>query len=112
MKLVNLTPHAVTLHGIDGSVTLPPSGAIARLAVTRFPLTSVVIDGVTLEVNRPTMGAVSGLPDDNYPDVLYVVSALVAEAVRRRDLVSPGELLRDSAGVIIGAKGLCSYKPL
>ena len=112
MKLVNLTPHAVTLHGIDGSVTLPPSGTIARLAVTRVLVTSVVIDGVTLEVNRPSLGEVSGLPADDYPDTILIVSALVADAVRRRDLVSPGELLRDSAGLIIGARGLCSYKPL
>ena len=66
------------------------------------------MDGVALEVNRPTIGAVSGLPppDDG---VVYIVSAMVAESVRRRDVCSPGELIRDGAGVVTGAKGLCSY---
>jgi len=110
MKLVNLTQHTITLHGVGGAITVPPSGAIARLAVTRVSLAPVLVDGITLEVNRPTIGAVTGLPppDDG---VVYIASAMVAEAVRRRDVLSPGELVRDGAGVVVGAKGLCSYSP-
>lgn len=111
MTIINLTPHAVTLHGADGqSVTLPPSGQVARLAVAREAMAPVVVDGVTLAVSRPTLGAVTGLPDAQ-PGVLLLVSALVADAVRRADVVSPGELVRDAAGVIVGAKGLCAYAP-
>lgn len=109
MSIINLTPHAVTLHGADGkAVTLPPSGQVARLAVTREAMAPVVVNGVTLPVSRPTLGAVTGLPDAR-PGVLLLVSALVADAVRRADVVSPGELVRDAAGVITGAKGLCAY---
>ena len=111
MKLINLTPHTLTLHGVGGAITVAPSGAIARLAVTRVELTPVLVDGVVLPVNRPTIGAVSGLPPESDGGVLYIVSAMVAEAVRRRDVASPGELVRDGAGVVTGAKGLCSYSP-
>ena len=111
MKIVNLTPHAVTLHGAEGkAMTLAPSGQLARLAVAREPMFPITVDGVTLSVSRPTFGAVTGLPDAQ-PGVLLLVSALVAEAVRRVDVVSPGELVRDSAGVIVGASGLCAYTP-
>ena len=111
MNIINLTPHAVTLHGAEGkAVTLPPSGQVARLAVAREAMAPVLVDGVTLSVSRPTLGAVTGLPDAQ-PGVLMLVSALVADAVRRADVVSPGELVRDAAGVITGAKGLCAYAP-
>lgn len=108
MKVVNLTPHALTLVGSNNVLTVPVSGQIARLAVTRQMLAPITVDGVELAVNRPTLGNITGLPDPQ-PGVVYVVSALVAEAARRPDVMSPGELIRDTAGVIIGAKGLCSY---
>ena len=108
MKTVNLTPHALTLHGVNGVLVVPPSGTIARLAVTREGRPAVEVDGVSLPVCRPTLGTVTGLPAAE-AGTIYVVSALVAEAVRRGDVMSPGELVRDSAGVITGARGLCAY---
>lgn len=109
MKIVNLTPHFVTLHGTAGQCNrLPPSGQVARLAVAREAMAPVVVDGIELAVSRPTMGAVTGLPDAT-PGVLLLVSALVADAVKRTDVVSPGELVRDANGVIVGARGLCAY---
>ena len=107
MRLVNLTPHAISLHGVDGVKTLQSEG-IARLAVTREPRPDVILLDGTFPVVRPTLGAVTGLPDAR-EGVIYVVSALVAEAVKRPDVMSPGELIRDAAGVIIGARGLCAY---
>lgn len=108
MKVVNLTPHPLTLVGNNGTLNVPASGQIARLAVTRQMLAPVTVDGVELPVNHPALGDIVGLPDPQ-PGVLLVVSALVAEAAERLDVMSPGELLRDENGVIIGAKGLCSY---
>lgn len=104
----NLTPHAVTLVGNNNVLTVPASGQLARLAVTRQPLAPITVYGVELAVSRPTLGEIIGLPDPQ-PGVIYVVSALVAEAARRPDVMSPGELIRDTAGVIIGARGLCAY---
>lgn len=110
MKIRNLTPHAVTLQGVDGkSITLPPDGPAPRLSVTRTPLQSVTVDGVELPVCRPTLGQTVGLPDPE-AGVILLVSALVAEAnPHRSDLASPGELIRDAAGIIVGARGLCMY---
>lgn len=108
MQIRNLTPHALTLVGDNGTVTVPASGQVARLAVTRTALDPITIDGVTLPVSRPTLGEIVGLPAPE-PGVILVVSALVAEAANRGDVMSPGELLRDAAGNVIGARGLCAY---
>lgn len=111
LAIVNLTPHALTLHGLHGDggvLNVPPSGQVARLAVTRQPLAPITVGGVTLPVNRPTLGDITGLPDARQ-GVVLVVSALVAEAANRPDVMSPGELIRDADGVIIGARGLCAY---
>ena len=109
MQLVNLTPHALTLVTVSGTpITFQASGDLARLTVIREPLPALAIDGEIYGVIRPTLGEVFGLPAPA-PGVIYVVSAFVAEKAKRADVLSPGELLRDSAGVIIGARGLCSY---
>ena len=106
--LLNLTPHPLTLVGENGTLEVPPSGQVARLAVTRTALAPVEVDGVTLPVSRSTLGDIVGLPAPE-PGVLLVVSALVAEAAGRADVMSPGELIRDTTGAVIGARGLCSY---
>lgn len=107
-KIKNLTPHPITLVGENGTLTIQPSGQVARLAVTREMLAPIVIDGVVLPVSRPTFGEIVGLPEPE-AGVLFVVSALVAEQAKRQDVVSVGELLRDEAGRVIGASGLCAY---
>ena len=110
MKIINLTPHALTLLGAAGTLEVPASGKLARLAVTRTALDPVIVDGVSLPVSLPVLGEITGLPPAE-DGVIFVVSALVAEAsVDRGDVYSPGELLRSPAGVVIGAKGLCFYQ--
>jgi hypothetical protein len=54
------------------------------------------------------MGEVTDLPAAE-AGVLLVVSALVAGAAKRSDVYSPGELIRDAGGNVIGARGLCAY---
>lgn len=68
----------------------------------------VIPTSVTLAVSRPTLGEITGLPPSR-EGVIYVASALVAEAAHRRDVFSPGELIRDEEGRVVGARGLCSY---
>ena len=97
--IINLTPHAITA----GGVTIPPSGDIARVDVTRQPAGDV--NGIPLF--RPVFGAVDGLPDYD-PAKLYVVSAMVRthpDIAGRDDVASPGALIRDAAGNIIGCDG-------
>lgn len=110
MNLVNLTPHAINLMpcGVDGPVvTIPPSGTVARCATTRVQMGAVTVDGVTVPINRTQFGDVDGLPDPA-PDTFYIVSALVAQAVKgtRDDVLIVDDAVRDDQGRIIGARAL------
>lgn len=101
----NLTPHAihiVSLTSTDVIRTIEPSGPPAR--VTENLVSIGEFDEIPLTV--PTYGHVVGLPDPE-PGVLLIVSMLVKAAQpHRADLVSPGELVRDQEGRIIGCRSL------
>ena len=95
---INLTPHAIRLN--DGR-EFPPSGTVARVSASYTPFDG---DGVCQAV----FGQVQGLPAPQ-PGVIYIVSALVAQAARREDVVSPAtghpEARRDSNGQIVSVPG-------
>lgn len=101
MNFVNLTPHAIHICGADNAIvrTIPASGQQARCAITTTPVGEV--DGIQLVMT--VFGAVSGLPGPQ-EDTLYIVSLLVKQAVQRQDVVSPGEMVRDANGNIVGCK--------
>ena len=109
MRIVNLTPHALNLMpaGPDGPVvTIPPSGQVARCAVDRVQVDTVTVDGISVPVNQTRFGEVSDLPDPQ-PDTIFVVSALVAQAVPDRpDVFITDDAVRDEQGRIIGARAL------
>lgn len=140
MEIRNLTPHTLSLVTADGrTVTLPPTGIVPRRETIRqaAPAVSLGIpegcgwtgwagqgDGncpvhwlgdcppqVVFEVAAEALGAVVGLPAPE-AGVILVVSRLVAEAVPgRMDVYAPGEAVRDDAGRIVGARGLCRVVP-
>ena len=109
MNIMNLTPHALNLmpEGPDGpTVTIPPSGIVARCTTSRV---TVTVDNITIPVNRTQFGTVTGLPDPQQvgPDTIFVVSALVAQAVpERQDVFIVDDAVRDEQGRIIGARAL------
>lgn len=109
MKIINLTPHAINImpQGPDGPVVaIPPSGQVARCTVDRVQVDTVTVDGIAIPVNRTQFGEVTGLPDPQ-PDTIYVVSALVAQAVpERQDVFIVDDAVRDEQGRIIGARAL------
>ena len=109
MNIVNLTPHALNFmpEGPDGpTVTIPPSGQVARCATSRVQVGTVTVDDITIPVNRTQFGTVTGLPDPQ-PDTIFVVSALVAQAVPERpDVFIVDDAVRDDQGRIIGARAL------
>jgi hypothetical protein len=109
LNIVNLTPHALNFmpQGPDGPVvTIPPSGQVARCAVNRVQVDTVTVNGITVPVNRTQFGAVTGLPDPQ-PDTIYIVSAVVAQAVpERQDVFIVDDTVRDEQGRIIGARAL------
>ena len=120
MNIQNLTPHAVRIFAADGKtelLTVPPSGAVARVAVTRQEtgVVPIEMDADRLMARDPlagipvfvgTYGQVTGLPEP-VNGTVYIVSAMVRQAVpRRRDVLSPGELIRDDKGQPVGCRGL------
>ena len=109
MKLINCTPHALNIHHVDGILELAPSGILPRLAVSReFRDPIYGPDGEVITVVRSSLGAITDLPDQQ-DGVILITSALVADAAKRSDVMSPGELVRDGKGVIIGCLGLCTF---
>jgi len=109
LNIVNLTPHPLNLmpEGPDGpTVTIPPSGLVARCATSRVQVGSVTVDGIAIPVNRTQFGSVSDLPVPQ-PDTIFVVSALVAQAVpERQDVFIVDDVVRDEQGRIIGCRAL------
>jgi len=109
MKIVNLTPHALKLMpaGPTGPVvTVSPSGQVARCATSRVQVDAVTADGIVIPVNRTQFGEVTGLPDPQ-PGTIYIVSALVAQAVpEREDVFVVDDTVRDDQGRIIGCRAL------
>ena len=109
MNIVNLTPHALNLmpEGPDGpTVTIPPSGQVARCFTTRMQVDTITVNGISVPVNQTRFGEVSDLPDPQ-PDTIYIVSAVVAQAVPDRpDVFIVDDAVRDEQGRIIGARAL------
>lgn len=113
--IINLTPHAITLldstntvfdpksrsYKIEGEVvvkaTIPPSGEVARCSMTE----EVVGEVNSTPLVKNTYGQIEGLPDPQ-PDTYYIVSALVATAAGRPDLLIPSRMVRDNEGKILG----------
>ena len=96
--IINLTPHEIHLP----DRVIPPSGTVPRCV--ELTVDSGDFDGVAVVCR--SYGAVSDLPEPT-EGTLYIVSMLVRLACPdRHDLASPGDLVRDRDGKIIGAKNL------
>lgn len=108
-KLVNMTPHSITIYDEDGAtplVTVPSSGMV-RVAETirtisdgdgQVPLVEIVRDPDKIE-NLPAWAV------GRY----VIVSDLAYQAAKtlgREDLLRPGPAVRDENGRIVGCKGL------
>jgi hypothetical protein len=102
--LVNLTPHVINVMHADGSIQNISSSGLARCAEQRNIVGN--IDGIDLYA--VSYGEVSGLPEQT-EDTYFIVSMPVRLALPwRLDLLSPGELVRDSEGKPIGCKGFAT----
>ena len=107
---VNLTPHALNVKCLDGStLVLPPSkDGAARVIYDRLPPEQVSIAGHEIAVAvAGSPREIIGLPEPE-EGVVYIVAKAVADAAptSRGDLMSPGRLLRDAEGKVIGCDGL------
>ena len=102
---VNLTPHDVTVVSGGKVKKYDRDGTVARVTET----TTLAFSIDDCDINDVVFGDVIGLPAP-VKGVWFIVSAMVKEAVKksgsgRNDCVSPGNLIRDENGEVIGCKG-------
>jgi len=100
--IINLTPHQICIYDENNNLItkIAPSGAEARVSETRARVGEIE----NIPVFAVSYGDITGLPapDGN----VYIVSAKVRSTCKRGDVHSPGELLRDKKGRVIGCIGL------
>jgi hypothetical protein len=102
MKIINLTPHALTVEGLG---TIPTSGNIARVSVAQRDMGTR--GGVRLR--QSVKGMVEGIPAPA-EGVTYIVSGMVLDALagaRLGDVVAPDtgpDAIREN-GQIVAVRG-------
>lgn len=106
VRLVNLTPHSITVVGDSGETILTiPSAGVARCSVKKERVATIGINDHNIPVSWVTFGEVVDLPEPQ-DGTIYIVSRAVAEARRDRDdLLVPDDLVRDEEGRIVGCRG-------
>lgn len=116
VTLINLTPHDITIcdQNCRPILIIPRhvGSSPARVKQRRVKIGEITVNGVRIPISRSEYGEVEGLPDPQ-PDVYYIVSIIVAQALPERgDLLvpdtGPGSVCRDSQGRIVGVKYLQS----
>ena len=112
LKMVNLTPHDITVVADDGSeqtVEYPRSGQVARAVEVRVP-GHALSDTMSIGTYRVSYLGVDNLPEPQ-PGVGFIVSVLTLIAAKASgrdvyDLYYPGQLVRDIKGRTIGCAAL------
>jgi len=101
VKIINATPHDITVITEKGTTVYPRSGIIARVETTQT--LAVEINGIPLF--QQEFGKVEGLPEPEFR-VMYIVSGMVLQASKgvRDDLIAPNtaKAVRNDKGEIIG----------
>lgn len=97
MQIINCTPHEVKLNNGE---SFPVSGNVARVSSS--------FEEAEKGFFKVAYGEVTGLPEAK-ADTLYIVSALVANATNRRDVIVPAtghpECIRNDKGQIVSVPG-------
>jgi len=108
--VINCTPHDITIVGKDGSIvaTIMKSGIIPRLHEVIHEVGNINIDGVEVPIKNKEFGGCENLPEKRESTFL-IVSGLIAQAVRRDDLLVPNTV-RDGKGQIIGCDSFAQIR--
>lgn len=97
MQIINCTPHEVKLNNGE---SFPVSGNVARVSSS--------FEEAEKGFFKVAYGEVTGLPEAK-ADTLYIVSAMVANATNRRDVIVPAtghpECIRNDKGQIVSVPG-------
>lgn len=114
MKLINLTPHALNFYNAAKELcyTLPKCEDLPtpRVQKQNHPIGELLVEGITLPLAETAFGEIEHLPAPQ-PDVLYIVSTLVLQAIKarypeRQDFLAPDDFVRDPGGNILGCRTL------
>jgi len=120
VKLINLTPHEVTLYDPEGREILAriPSSGEARVKVEQELVGWVFLGDLKFPVYASMFGEVTGLPDpEPGTETVFIVSFPVLQAMagKRRDLVSPDTtpngVVRSPNGKVLGVKSFQTLWP-
>lgn len=103
VNLINLTPHALHVKLKDGeTLVIPADGRVARVSTTQKEVDE--LNNIT--IYETYFGEVVGLPE-RAENTFYIVSKITQDArPHRDDLLSPGNLIRDNEGNVVGCEGL------
>ncbi len=104
MKILNYTPHTISLLDADGRTTEYVSSGVARCKEQK----TVIGSAGGYPVYSITYGELSGLPDveDNTVIIVSALAAQAAKAAGRNDCYIVADTVRNDAGHVVGAKGL------
>jgi len=104
-NIVNLTPHTINIKTSGDTLSIAPSGEIARVTSVE----EVVGKVAGIPVLKRTFGDIEGLPASQ-KDTIYLVSSMVLSAVKNRDDVfapdTGATAIRDDAGRIVAVTRL------
>lgn len=105
--MLNRTEHSVKIFNTIGIETPDMVLEQYKGEPIRVSCESRKVDTVEgIDIYENIYGEVTGLPEFK-EGVYYVVSAMVRQALpNRKDLLSPGQLIRNEAGQPIGCLGL------
>jgi hypothetical protein len=94
-KIINLTPHVITLRDANGNDTVIESTGRANLV--QSPGELMEVSGLPVPVAMPAKGGhVEGVGEEE-DDTVYIVSFPVAAFLKRADVMSPGTSPQDGA---------------
>lgn len=103
MKIVNLTPHAITfMRANEENLVIEPSGKVARVSFETRQIEA--IDGIPVMQN--IYGGIVELPEPQEGTIYLVSSLVAARCSERNDVFIPNDSVRDDQGRIIGCRSL------
>lgn len=106
-NLVNLTPWEIRVvnvqeNGMQKTICIPPSGESA--SVISHEELDRTVNGIP--VYRPQRPRTIGLPRATPGKLFLVLGAVRRANPRRKDLLSPFDLIKDAEGIVVGCSGL------
>lgn len=110
VRLINLTPHDLSVHHDGGILKIPKSGYVARVSEEKAICAGILQPTYTIaygdiEVPEPVNGYVFVVSS-------IVLNALIEKNIDRDDVFAVGSPIRDGDGKPIGCDGLRAPRAL